>query len=350
MQKWIFALLILLIVIRFIGDQPVYKDGDYIRVSGTVTSESIVYDTSQYLRLLGVGVYLPKYPDIVYGDEVVVEGWITDGKIKKGELKKLTRETKGLFTIRSKLIHFYKNSIPEPHSSLIAGTVLGSKQMPESFWNTLRETGTAHVVVASGTNVTLVASFLIGVSTYFLRRKYAIYFTLAGISLYIIISGFDAPLVRAGIMGTIAFLAQEKGKLINAARLLVYSALIMLLLKPAWITDLGFILSFVATISLMLFQKKVNQRLKYLPLFLKEGLSTSIAAQIGVAPIIFATFGQFNILSPIINALILWTIPYIMIIGAISGLVGIVIPSLGSIMLYLAYPLTWWFVTIVYLF
>jgi len=124
----------------------------------------------------------------------------------------------------------------------------------------------------------------------------------------------------------------------------------MLLIKPIWITDLGFILSFVATASLMLFQKRINSLLKFVPNILREGLSTSLAAQIGVAPIIYATFGQFNIFSPLINALVLWTIPYIMILGAIGGIVGLVIPILGKVILLIAFPLVWWFVGIVNLF
>jgi hypothetical protein len=69
----------------------------------------------------------------------------------------------------------------------------------------------------------------------------------------------------------------------------------------------------------MLFEKRLRKALKFTPEVLKEGLSTSFAAQIGVAPILFVTFGQFNILFPLINALVLWTIPYIMILGSVGG-------------------------------
>ena len=124
----------------------------------------------------------------------------------------------------------------------------------------------------------------------------------------------------------------------------------MLIIYPQWISDLGFILSFVATGSMVLLQKKIGKALTFIPdIFkvLREDFSTTLAAQIGVAPILFITFGQFNILSPLINTLILWTIPLIMIIGAIGGLVGLLLPALGRLILYLSYPLTWWFINIV---
>ncbi|MBU0768403.1 MAG: ComEC/Rec2 family competence protein, partial [Proteobacteria bacterium] len=60
-----------------------------------------------------------------------------------------------------KLLEFYKNAFPSPHSSLVAGVVIGSKEgISGNFWESLKNSGTLHVVVASGMNVTLVAGFL----------------------------------------------------------------------------------------------------------------------------------------------------------------------------------------------
>ena len=344
-------ILISLIFVRYFSTRPVYENGDNIRITSRVYSEPIIYDRQQYLKLQGLKMYLPKYPEVIYGDRVQVTGKVENGKLVNPKLEKLETEDKNiLFNLRLKLISFYKASLPEPYSSLVAGITIGSKNMPENFWERLKKTGTAHVVVASGTNVTMTASFLIDVLTYFFKRRLAIWITLVGILGYVVISGFDAPIIRAGIMGSILLLGQEKGRLVNSWRLLIYSAGIMLLIKPIWITDLGFILSFVATLSLMLFQKRIDSKLKFVPNILREGLSTSLAAQIGVAPIIYATFGQFNILSPIINALILWTVPYIMIFGAIGGIVGLVVPLVGRLILFILFPLLLWFTKVLEIF
>ena len=109
-------------------------------------------------------------------------------------------------------------------------------------------------------------------------------------------------------------------------------------------------MSFVATLSLMLFQKIINAKLAFVPNILREGLSTSLAAQIGVAPIIYATFGAFNILSPVINALILWTVSYVMILGALGGIIGLIVPLVGRLILLIAFPFLWWFVEIIKIF
>ena len=233
----------------------------------------------------------------------------------------------------------------------MAGVTLGSKSsLPTHFWESLKLSGTAHVVVASGMNVTLVASFLMGILVLFLPRQRAVPVALLGIWTYSLISGFDAPIVRAAIMGSLVFSAQALGKLSSAARALILSALAMLIIWPHWLTDLGFILSFVATASLMLFERKVAHLVRFVPGIFREGFSTSLAAQIGVAPILFVTFGQFNLLSPIINALVLWTIPPITIIGGIGGIIGLMMPFFGKLILLLSYPLTSWFIWIVELF
>ena len=346
----IFLFLIFLIFLRFYSTRPIYKNGDFIRITSKVYNEPIIYERLQYLKIQGLKIYLPKYPAVNYGDTIFVEGKINDKKLVSPKLIEIKETKNFLYNFRQKLIDFYKASLPEPFSSLVAGTVIGSKNMPESFWDKLKDTGTAHVVVASGTNVTLTAAFLIGVLTVFLKRRHAILITALGILGYVIISGFDAPIVRAGIMGGILLFSQEKGRVVSTWRILIYSALIMLIIKPVWITDLGFILSYVATISLILFQKIIDLRLKLIPAVFREGLSTSLAAQIGVAPIIFVTFGQFNILSPIINALVLWTIPYIMVLGAVGGIVGLIVPVVGRLILFTLFPLLWYFINILYIF
>jgi competence protein ComEC len=206
------------------------------------------------------------------------------------------------------------------------------------------------VVVASGMNVTLVAGFLLNLLILVLPRRQAVPVTLIGIWCYSLIAGFDAPIIRAAIMGSIGFTAQVLGKLYYAWRALAFSALAMLIIQPKWVGDIGFILSFVATASLMIFEAKIRKYLMKIPVILREGLSTSLAAQIGVAPILLVTFGQFNLLSPLINALVLWTIAPITIIGAIGGLIGVFVPGLGRMILYLTFPLSAWFVYIVNIF
>ena len=347
----IFLVLMTIIFFRYKTSLPDISDGQRVRVSGKVLSEPLSFETTQRITLHGLKIYLPKYPEIIYGDEVIIEGTVEKGFVKDPFLVSHTKSKNFLFRGRERLVLFYQKVLPQEAAALVAGMVLGSKgAISADFWEALKKSGTAHVVVASGMNVTLVASFLISVFLLFLPRTKAIVAAIAGIWLYSLLSGLDAPIVRAAIMGSIAFGAQGLGRVYLAWRGLIASIFIMLLVNPLWIHDLGFVLSVVATASLMLFERKVSRLIQFVPGLFREGFSTSLAAQVGVAPILYVTFGSFNILSPLINALVLWTVPMITVIGGISGILGLLVFDLGRLTSYLIFPLTTWFIYIVKLF
>lgn len=342
------GLLLLLILFRFVSTRPNYSDGDRVRISSKVLSEPVRFERVQYIKLFGLKTYLPLFPEISYGDSVVVEGVVAGDKLEDVKLIDHFPSKGFVYSFRKKLVDFYKKSLPGEHAGLIAGVVVGSKEaISSAFWEKLVATGTAHVVVASGMNVSLVGMFLLYVLLTFLPRRKAVIGSLIGIWFYAFLSGMDAPIIRSAIMGSLAFSAIALGRLNLSLRALFLSAAFMLLVKPDWVADMGFILSFVATLSLILFERKVYRLVHFVPAIIREDLSTTLAAQIGVAPVLYAAFGQFNLLSPLINALVIWTIPIITIVGMIAGLVGVVLPGIGKLILFLIYPLTKYFVLIV---
>ena len=350
MQKLFYVLIASLIIFRVLSINYDYPQGKQIRIRGRVLSDPVSYETARYIKINGLRAYIDLFPEVVYGDYIVLEGEVDGDRLRNAKVTEVA-EGGGLYEVRQRIINNFRSALPEPHAALVSGIVLGSKaHMPGEFWEKLKLTGTAHVVVASGMNVTFVTSFLLNSLVHFINRRKAIFIALSGAWVYVVLSGFDAPLVRAAIMGSIAFGAQGLGRINIAIKALFGSAALMLIAMPEWIYDLGFILSFVATLSLILFESKVSKLLQKIPFFFKKDLATTIAAQIGVAPILFITFGNFNLFSPIINSLILFTIPPIMIIGAVAALVGLLLPFLGQLVVMLALPFTYWFVGVVNLF
>jgi len=351
MKYLIWIILILLIIVRYFTSRPVYNNADTVRITTTIYSDPIIYPTSQYVKIVGLKVYLPTFPEITYGDKIILEGVVNNGKLEKPKLISVAKNEGPLSGIRNKIISFYNNNLPQPISGLFAGVIFGSKgALTAEFWNATKIAGVAHVIVASGTNVTFVVSFLISLLTTLLPRKKAIPFVILGIVLYLFISGFEAPLIRAAIMSGIVFSAQELGRVVNSWRIFFLTILIMLLICPDWLIDMGFILSFASTMSIMLFQKKIDTWLIKVPNIIKKDLTTTLAAQIGVIPIMFLVFRQFSMWSVLVNVLVLWTIPFIMILGTIGGILGLIFPIIGKIILLIGYPLGWWFTTIVTIF
>lgn len=340
-----------MIFFRYFSVKSDCQNGDTIRITTTVASDPIIYGNYQYFSAAGLKVYLPIYPEINYGDKVILEGIVNNGELEKPKIVSIESLKSFGSNFRDNLINFYTSNLPQPISGLVSGIILGAKgSLSLDFWEKVKSTGVAHVVVASGTNVTFVIAFVFGVVNYFLPRKKTIPIVILSIILYLFMSGFQAPLIRASVMAVLTFWAQAVGRLSNAWRVLILTAGIMLVFNPNWINDIGFVLSFVSTGSIMLFEKTISKLFKKIPKIFREGFTTSLSAQIGVAPILFITFGQFNILSPIINMLVLWTIPYIMILGSIGAVIGLAVPILGKLILYICYPLMWWFTKIVELF
>ncbi|HUC94381.1 MAG TPA: ComEC/Rec2 family competence protein [Candidatus Saccharimonadales bacterium] len=351
MRYLIWPLLILLIVFRYFTTRPVYKNGDTVRITATVYSDPVNYPGSQGIKIGGLRFYLPVFPEISYGDRIIVEGTVDSGKLKNPKLISVT-ESQGFGSgFRNKIISFYQTVLPQPMSGLIAGITLGSKgTLASDFWQQIKNTGIVYMISASGIKVTFLVSFLMGVLTFFLPRKKAIIIVIIAIIMYLFISGFGASPVRAAVMAFLAFFGQETGRLVSSWRILFLTAGIMLAVQPDWLTDIGFALSFVSIASIMLFNKRIERLLKFIPEVLKESLSISLSAQIGLSPILFVTFGQFNIWSPLINVLVLWTVPFVMILGSLGGVVGLMWPFLGRFILLVSYPLLWWFCKIVSVF
>jgi competence protein ComEC len=352
LKKYIvFLLLIFLIIFRYFTTRPVYKNGDSVRITATVYSDPIDYTTSQGVKVGGLTAYLPSFPEINYGDKIIVEGTINNGKLDNPKLISDVESQSFGSGVRNKIVDFYESVLPQPFSGAIAGVTLGDRgAIMSDFWQKIKSTGVVYMVSASGVKIALLISFLVGALTYILPRRKAIPFVILGTILYIFIAGFSASIARGAIMALLVFLGQESGRLVSRWRILAITASLMLIVQPDWVTDIGFILSFVALASIMLFAKRIEKLLKFLPKFLKEELAVSLAAQIGMFPILFVTFGQFNIWSPVVNVITLWTVPYIMILGSGGGIIGLVFPILGKLILWFSYPLLWWFVKVIGIF
>src|SRR5688572_3144128 len=138
MKYLLWIVLLAVFVVRFVYTRPIYKTGDRLRITTTVSNQPIRYETSQYLKLAGLKTYLPVYPEIGYGDKVVVEGVVNADKLQNPKLIKLEATDNIFLKVRQNLILFFKSAVPEPHASLVAGMVVGSKQgIPKDFSDNL---------------------------------------------------------------------------------------------------------------------------------------------------------------------------------------------------------------------
>jgi competence protein ComEC len=221
--------------------------------------------------------------------------------------------------------------------------VLGSRagQLDFDLQDAFREIGMAHVLAASGFHVSL----LLGV-VFVLTRRLAVRLQqgilLAALGVYLTLTGFTPSVLRAAVMGVAAMLVLTEPRLEGKVRLnplgtLLVAAVLLLLYQPQWITDLGFQLSFAATLGLLVGTAPIVSRLDFLPPAVATALAVPLAAQIWTLPLQVAIFGRIPTYSLLANPLLLILLLPLLVAGFGVAFVALLWPALGSL---LAQPLT----------
>ena len=228
--------------------------------------------------------------------------------------------------------------------------VIGVKdEIPYGYNQSLKNVGIVHVVVVSGQNLTLLAGFILGIAPYLGRRK-TIWVSLSTVCFYIFLTGFQIPVIRAAIMFFMASIAKLYGREGDGIQVLVVTALVMLIINPLWLGSISFQLSFLATIGVVIVAPELIKSAQFLPEVLKQDFCVTIAAQMLTAPIIAFYFNQFSVAGLLVNILLLWTIPLIMILGALGLIASLISLKLASIILIVPDILLHYFTTVVAIF
>jgi competence protein ComEC len=118
---------------------------------------------------------------------------------------------------------------------------------------------------------------------------------------------------------------------------LLLAALVLLLINPLWIWDLGFQLSFLATLGLLVTSPALMKRLDWLPPTIASLIAVPIAATIWVLPLLLYVFSQVSTYSILANVVTSFLIAGITMGGFISAVFGAVWPLAGSAIAWLLY-------------
>ena len=160
-------------------------------------------------------------------------------------------------------------------------------------------TGAVHVLAVSGLHTGVIAGLLVWVLKRVFRRKYIMLQMTLLVALlfgYVALTGFSPSVQRASIMFGVEFLAQLARRDANSFNTLGLSALILLLIQPQFLFQIGFQLSFMAVAGIMAFYKPIYKLLKTswrLPNYFIELSVVSLAATLGTMPITIFYFHQF---------------------------------------------------------
>lgn len=236
-----------------------------------------------------------------------------------------------LGAIKSATIQRITRQFSEPQSSLLIGILLGRQvRMPPDIDAAFRATGTTHMIALSGFNVTIMITALSAILVRLIGQRWAWLPALLVVIGFVIMTGASASVTRAGMMAGITLLAGRLGRPVAMFRLLSYTLLVMVWHNPlVLLHDLGFQLSFLATLGLVYLSPKIEPRLRGVPerFSIRENLATTLGAILATEPLLLWHFARVSTVAPLVNVLVLPLIPLTMAAGCVS----IILPLTWSV-------------------
>lgn len=246
-----------------------------------------------------------------------------------------------LYDFKRHFIASLERLIPEPQSGLGKGLLLGVKKaLGKDLESVFRQTGIIHIVVLSGYNVMIVVTFILFILGSIFGRKLSTAFGIVSIVLFALLVGLGATVVRASLMASLLLVMGFTGRIYLALRGLFLAGLLMIIWNPySLVFDIGFQLSFLATLGLILLSPYLSKQLISIPNFIgiREFLVATLATQLFVLPLLLYQIGEFSVVAVMVNVIVLPMVPVAMMLTFLTGLVGLVSNTLALPFAYAAH-------------
>lgn len=358
---------------------PLYNDQGIVEMKGIVARDPELQGTTTHLRLSAreievagewkkasgdVLLYIPSLPSYSYGELLQVSGELQEpGEEDKSYLARqgiysvmyypeIESIGKGwLFSLRNRLAQPLASALPEPQGSLAQALLLGIRsQIPDSLTNSLRYSGTAHIIAISGLNLTILSGIILSTLAWLFGRRRPTYIvlTLATIWLYALLTGMQPPVFRAAIMISLLLTALWLGRPQSAMPSIALAAAIMVGINPQILADVSFQLSFAAVAGLALLAPPLQTwGRKALPenagAFaatvspIIDSFAITLAALIAAFPLIAYYFGYVSLVALPANFFALLAVPGVIVTTLLTAVLGLVAPTLSWVIGWVAW-------------
>jgi len=210
--------------------------------------------------------------------------------------------------------------------AVLEAMLLGERgRMDESTTAALQRSGLFHLIAISGAHIGIISVLFFFVLRVFRVPKRASYSVLIVLLLFysLLVEG-RASVFRATIMALTFLVSKLLWKQTHLLNTISFSAFVLLLSNPFYLFEVGFELTFAATLSIILFYRSVLSFLPRLPLRVSELFGVSLTAQMGVLPLLAASFNRVTFAALLLN------FPAIPLIGLVMG-AGFVFLAVSSV-------------------
>ncbi len=235
--------------------------------------------------------------------------------------------------IRQRIVRAQVRWLGSPTGPLVSSMVMGRRvvDLPYDIRDRFIRVGLAHTLAASGFHVSLLLGLVLGLSRRLSRRSQFVFGTIILLA-FVGLTGFQPSVLRAAVMGFGALIALLADRAVKPLGSLLLAAIILLLIDPLWIWDVGFQFSFLATLGLIVMAPGLSARLDWLPAAIASLIAVTLSAALWTLPLQLYVFGVVTPYSIPANII---TAPLVIVTsigGFISGLAALIWPFLGSVL------------------
>lgn len=308
-------------------DYPKYKYGDRLLFEGVLKYPSVFPDFNYRGFLAKEGIYVLMYfPRIELLDS--------------GQGNRLAT---GSSTLKNKLSSGIRNSFSPPQSAILEAVILGNRdQLSSRFQEKLSRVGISHILAISGMHLIILLQALVIMGRFFrLKRTHVFYFASGILLLFVFLVGGRPSIIRASLMSLLLLFGQKIGRPLISARGLIFVAGLLLLSNPLLLRlDIGFQLSFLATLGIIWLKPILKLRW---PRFFSnpfgEIVGLTFSAQLFTLPLTIYYFHQASLVGLLINLLVIPFLPLLLMMGFCFLSFALVWEKLGQLIGWLLGPL-----------
>jgi competence protein ComEC len=297
-------------------------------------------------------------PDAVRGDLIVLEGGIRvpddpgfAGSLRRrgiaatlsvSEVVRVDRSPNPFLRATQAVRAFVGGSIerlfPPTQAGLLMGLVLGDdSRLDPGVARDFQAAGLGHLLVVSGGNVAMVLAPILALAALLGLTRWPRFLLCAGVVVFfVVLTGGEPSVMRAGVMATIALLGTLMGRAKDAGSVLASAVLILMVLDPGLIWEIGFQLSVVATAGMVALASPIADRVRFLPRPVALASGATLAAQLAVTPLLLFHFHAVPGVTVPANLLAFPAVSPALLLGIAATALGLVFMPAARVLAFLA--------------
>ncbi|MGI6174593.1 MAG: ComEC/Rec2 family competence protein [Christensenellales bacterium] len=215
------------------------------------------------------------------------------------------------------------------YPNIIRGILLGgSLDMEAEQIGAFKDTGLYHLFSVSGLHVAIITGLLAFVFKKVKKERAALFFIAPFLLLYCALADFSPPIIRASLMSLYYLIAKRSGQAYDLLNAVAFSVMVMLLVNPLYVFDVGFQLSYASVLGIALLMQVFLKPFKKKDLFL-DSAAVSLSAQAGNLMVSAYYFNRIPIAGILVNVLLVPLFSVVLIAAFCAVILGLVIAPLG---------------------